>query len=150
MHPSDFSKRKEHVFHRYAHKRSSNRKRPVSTFPTQKSRMPSCRTRWSNEPSARRGEPELVVSAICFLSGIYSCLLHLTYTFSDSSRAEPSKREAFERSEKSLSFAAKDSRFPHICRALLRFPHLSFLPPVPYPPLRGTFPVRGLTIRENH
>ena len=93
---------------------------------------------------------KLVVSAICFLSGIYSCLLHLTYTFSDSSRAEPSKGEAFERSEKSLSFAAKDSRFPHICRALLRFPHLSFLPPVPYPPLRGTFPVRGLTIRENH
>ena len=29
---------------------------------------------------------------------------------------------------------------PHICRALLRFPHLSFMPPVPYPPLRGTFP----------
>ena len=32
---------------------------------------------------------------------------------------------------------------PHICRALLRFPHLSFIPPVPYPPLRGTFPSRG-------
>ena len=29
---------------------------------------------------------------------------------------------------------------PHMCRALLRFPHLSFIPPVPYPPLRGTFP----------
>ena len=28
-------------------------------------------------------------------------------------------------------------------RALLRFPHLSFIPPVPYPPLRGTFPSRG-------
>ena len=28
-------------------------------------------------------------------------------------------------------------------RALLRFPHLSFIPPVPYPPLRGTFPLRG-------
>ena len=49
----------------------------------------------------------------------------------------------------SLSFAVRDSRFPHICRALLRFPHLSFMPPVPYPPLRGTFPSRGrLTIRE--
>ena len=30
-----------------------------------------------------------------------------------------------------------------MCRALLRFPHLSFIPPVPYPPLRGTFPLRG-------
>ena len=30
-----------------------------------------------------------------------------------------------------------------MCRALLRFPHLSFIPPVPYPPLRGTFPMRG-------
>ena len=44
---------------------------------------------------------------------------------------------------KSLSFAVRDSRFPHICRALPRFPHLSFMPPVPYPPLRGTFPSRG-------
>ena len=36
----------------------------------------------------------------------------------------------------------------HICRAPLRFPHLSFIPPVPYPPLRGTFPSRGrLAIR---
>ena len=44
----------------------------------------------------------------------------------------------------SLSFAVRDSRFPpHICRALLRFPPLSFIPPVPYPPLRGTFPSRG-------
>ena len=52
---------------------------------------------------------------------------------------------------KSLSFAVRDSRFPHICRALLRFPHLSFMPPVPYPPLRGTFPSRGrLTIRGQH
>ena len=51
----------------------------------------------------------------------------------------------------SLSFAVRDSRFPHICRALLRFPHLSFMPPVPYPPLRGTFPSRGrLTIRGQH
>ena len=40
----------------------------------------------------------------------------------------------------SLSFAVRVSRFPHICRALLRFPHLSFMPLVPYPPLRGTFP----------
>ena len=40
----------------------------------------------------------------------------------------------------SLSFAVRLSRFPRICRALLRFPHLSFMPPVPYPPLWGTFP----------
>ena len=41
----------------------------------------------------------------------------------------------------SFSFAAvRDSRFPHMCRALLRFLHLSFIPPVPYPPLQGTFP----------
>ena len=39
----------------------------------------------------------------------------------------------------SLSFAVRLSRFPHICHALLRFPHLSFMPPVPYPPLWGTF-----------
>ena len=32
---------------------------------------------------------------------------------------------------------------PHMCRAPLRFPQLSFIPPVPYPPLRGTFPSRG-------
>ena len=51
---------------------------------------------------------------------------------------------------KSLSFAVRDSR-PHICRARLRFPHLSFMPPVPYPPLRGTFPSRGrLMAREYH
>ena len=49
----------------------------------------------------------------------------------------------------SLPFAVRDSRSPHICRALLRFSHLSFMPPVPYPPLRGTFPSRGrLTTRE--
>ena len=35
----------------------------------------------------------------------------------------------------SLSFAVRDSRFPHMCRAPLRFPHLSFIPLVPYPPL---------------
>ena len=35
-----------------------------------------------------------------------------------------------------------------MCRAPLRFSHLSFIPPVPYPPLRGTFPSRGrLTIQ---
>ena len=47
-----------------------------------------------------------------------------------------------------LSFAIWVLRFPHICRALLRIPPLSFMPPVPYPPLRGTFPSRGrLSIR---
>ena len=56
-----------------------------------------------------------------------------------------------ERSEKILSFAVRLSRFPHICHAFLRFPHLSFMPLVPYPPLRGTFPSRGrLTIRGQH
>ena len=52
----------------------------------------------------------------------------------------------------SLSFAVRVSRFsPHICRALLRFPHLSFIPPVSYPPLRGTFPSRGrLMLRGQH
>ena len=50
---------------------------------------------------------------------------------------------------KSLPFAVRDSR-SHMCRAPLRFPHLSFIPPVPYPPLRGTFPSRErLTIRES-
>ena len=49
----------------------------------------------------------------------------------------------------SLPFAVSDSHFPHICRALLRFPHLSFMPPVPYPPLRGTFPSRGRRRYEN-
>ena len=39
----------------------------------------------------------------------------------------------FERSERSLPFAVRDSRFPHMCRALLRFPHLSFMPLEPYP-----------------
>ena len=37
-----------------------------------------------------------------------------------------------------MSFAVRSSRFSHMCHALLRFPHLSFIPPVPYPPLRGT------------
>ena len=49
----------------------------------------------------------------------------------------------------SFSFAVRDSR-PHICRALLRFPHLSFMPCLPYPPMRGTFPAWGrLTARES-
>ena len=43
----------------------------------------------------------------------------------------------------SLSFAVRDSRSPHMCRAPLRFPHLAFIPLEPYPPLRGTFPTRG-------
>ena len=34
----------------------------------------------------------------------------------------------------SLSFAVRVSRFPTYA-ALFRFPHLSFIPPVPYPPL---------------
>ena len=38
-----------------------------------------------------------------------------------------------ERSERSLPFAVRDSRFPHMCRALLRFSHLSFIPLEPYP-----------------
>ena len=51
-------------------------------------------------------------------------------------------RECFfrETTIKSLSFAVSDSRFPPTYAALFRFPHLSFMPPVPYPPLRGTFP----------
>ncbi len=48
----------------------------------------------------------------------------------------------------SLSFAVSDSRSP-TCAALFRFPHLSFIPPVPYPPLRGTFPSRGRRRYEN-
>ena len=39
----------------------------------------------------------------------------------------------FERSERSLPFAVRDSRFPYMCRALLRFSHLSFIPLEPYP-----------------
>ena len=38
----------------------------------------------------------------------------------------------FERSERSLPFAVRDSRFPHMCHALLRFSHLSFMPLEPY------------------
>ena len=52
------------------------------------------------------------------------------------------------RREGAASAAIRGSRFPYMCRALFRFPHLSFISPVPYPPLRGTFPSRGrLTIR---
>ena len=47
---------------------------------------------------------------------------------------------------KSLSFAVWVLRFPHMCRTPLRFPHLSFIPPVPYPPLRGTFPARVMLL----
>ena len=39
----------------------------------------------------------------------------------------------FEQDERSLPFAVRDSRFPHMCRALLRFSHLSFIPLEPYP-----------------
>ena len=49
----------------------------------------------------------------------------------------------FERSEKSLSFAVRGSRFPRMCRAPLRFSHLSFMPPVPYPPPSGHLPLEG-------
>ena len=35
--------------------------------------------------------------------------------------------------EESLPFAVRDSRVPHMCRALLRFSHLSFIPLEPYP-----------------
>ena len=48
----------------------------------------------------------------------------------------------------SLSFAVRDSCFPTYA-ALFRFPPLSFMPPVPYPPLRGTFPSRGRRRYEN-
>ena len=51
---------------------------------------------------------------------------------------------------KSLSFAVWDSRFPHMCRTPLRFPHLSFIPPVPYPPLRGTFPARVMLLSQGN
>ena len=37
----------------------------------------------------------------------------------------------------------RDTLFPHVCRAPLHFLQLSFKPPVPYPPLRGTFHSRG-------
>ena len=40
----------------------------------------------------------------------------------------------------SFSFAVRVSRFPPTYAALFHFPRLSFIPPVPYPPLRGTFP----------
>ena len=49
---------------------------------------------------------------------------------------------------KSLPFAVRDSRFPTYA-ALFRFPPLSFMPPVSYPSLRGTFPSRGRLRYEN-
>ena len=39
----------------------------------------------------------------------------------------------FERSERSLSFEAQGLTFSHMCRALLRFSQLSFIPLEPYP-----------------
>ena len=39
----------------------------------------------------------------------------------------------FERSERSLSFEAQGLTFSHMCRALLRFSQLSFMPLEPYP-----------------
>ena len=39
-------------------------------------------------------------------------------------------------------------RYPHTVTNAFRLIHLSFIPPVPYPPLQDTFPSRGrLTIR---
>ena len=40
-----------------------------------------------------------------------------------------------ERSEKTLSFAVRNLRFSHMCRAPLRFPHLSCIPSLSYSPL---------------
>ena len=40
-------------------------------------------------------------------------------------------------------FAVRDSRFPHMYHVSLRFPHLSFIPPVPYPPPAGHLPLEG-------
>ncbi len=37
-------------------------------------------------------------------------------------------------------FPGQGLALPPTYAALFRFPHLSFMPPVPYPPLRGTFP----------
>ena len=56
----------------------------------------------------------------------------------------------FERSERSLPFAVRDSRFPHMCRALLRFSHLSFIPLEPYPARFARHLPHGgrLTIRD--
>ena len=55
-----------------------------------------------------------------------------------------------ERSERSLPFEVRDSRFPHMCRALLRFSHLSFIPLEPYPARFARHLPHGgrLTIRD--
>ena len=65
-------------------------------------------------------------------------------------------RKAFSRivipsgAEGSLPFAVRDSRVPHMCRALLRFPHLSFIPLEPYPARYARHLPHGgrLTIRD--
>ena len=56
----------------------------------------------------------------------------------------------FERSERSLPFAVRDSRFPRMCRALLRFSHLSFISLEPYPARCARHLLHGgkLTIRD--
>ena len=52
--------------------------------------------------------------------------------------------------EGSLPFAVRDSRVPHMCRALLRFSHLSFIPLEPYPARFARHLPHGgrLTIRD--
>ena len=65
-------------------------------------------------------------------------------------------RKAFSRivipsgAEGSLPFAVRDSRVPHMCRALLRFPHLFFIPLEPYPARFARHLPHGgrLTIRD--
>ena len=49
-----------------------------------------------------------------------------------------------------MPFAVGDSRFPHMCRALLRFSHLSFIPLEPYPARFARHLPHGgrLTIRD--
>ena len=55
----------------------------------------------------------------------------------------------FERKREIFVIRGEGLTLPHMCRVFLRFPHLSFMPPVPYPPLRGTFPSRGRLRYEN-
>ena len=49
-----------------------------------------------------------------------------------------------------MPFAVRDSRVPHMCRALLRFSHLSFIPLEPYPARFARHLPHGgrLTIRD--
>ena len=56
----------------------------------------------------------------------------------------------FEQNERFLPFAVRDSRVPHMCRALLRFSHLSFIPLEPYPARFARHLPHGgrLTIRD--